>query len=94
MSRVVVDGLSLTLEAIERAATNPETELALDPEALARDTPEMQKMQVYAMSLMGIDLDNQNEAQYLHQLASAMNLDQRTVNAIHNKFGAPELYRT
>ena len=36
MSRVVVDGLSLTLEAIEGAARNPDTELELDSEALRR----------------------------------------------------------
>ncbi len=50
------------------------------------------EQQVYAMSVMGIKLDDQNEAQYLHQLASAMGLEQRTVNAIHDKLGAPKIY--
>ncbi|SPH24807.1 hypothetical protein DEA8626_03840 [Defluviimonas aquaemixtae] len=44
------------------------------------------------MSLMAIDLDNRNEAQYLHQLAGAMDLDQRQANNIHSRLGVPALY--
>jgi len=41
---------------------------------------------------MGIDLDNQNEAQYLHQLATTMGLEPQMVNSIHLQLGAPTLY--
>ena len=44
------------------------------------------------MSILGIDLDNQNEAQYLHSLATEMGIDQATSNAIHAKLGVPQLY--
>jgi len=44
------------------------------------------------MSVMGIDLDNQKEAQYLHELATAMGMGQQDVNHIHNQLGVPALY--
>lgn len=64
----------------------------LDPEGLARKVPQGLEGQVYMMSLMAIDLDNRNEAQYLHQLASAMGLNKQVVNQIHAQVGAPALY--
>jgi uncharacterized membrane protein YebE (DUF533 family) len=48
--------------------------------------------QVYLISLMAIDLDSRAEAQYLHDLASALALDQSMVNAIHQDAGLPALY--
>jgi uncharacterized membrane protein YebE (DUF533 family) len=48
--------------------------------------------QVYLMSLMAIDLDSQAEAQYLHDLATALGLDQTLVNQIHDQAGAQRLY--
>ena len=70
------------------------TELAapVDVEALAAQTPEAQKTQVYAMSLMTIRVDSDAEAQYLDQLAAALGLDQQTVNMIHMQMGVQPLY--
>ena len=48
--------------------------------------------QVYAMSIMGIDLDNRNEAQYLHDLATELGIDKRGVNHIHAQLGVPSIY--
>ena len=48
--------------------------------------------QIYAVSVMGINLDNRPEAEYLAELASALGLGPRDVNAIHAKFGIPALY--
>ena len=48
--------------------------------------------QVYMMSLMGIDLDSQKEAQYLHDLATALRLDQAAVNKVHDMLGVQSLY--
>ncbi|MFK7753593.1 MAG: tellurite resistance TerB family protein [Sedimentitalea sp.] len=64
----------------------------VDVAALARDTPDMQKMQVYSMSLMSIRLDTQGEAQYLDGLAKAMGLNQQVVNALHLQMGVQPLY--
>lgn len=64
----------------------------VDPEGLARQVPQGLEAQVYMMSLMAIDLDNRNEANYLHQLATAMGLDKQVVNQIHAQAGAPALY--
>ncbi|MEM8979371.1 MAG: tellurite resistance TerB family protein [Pseudomonadota bacterium] len=76
----------------ERALVQAEMQKPVDADALARNVPNGMEPQVYAMSLMGIDLDNQNEAQYLHQLAQALQLDASTVNNIHDQLGAPKLY--
>lgn len=66
---------------------------AVDISALVRDTPDGAEAQVYLMSVMGIDLDAQDEADYLHQLARALNMTPQMVNAVHTRLGAPLLYR-
>ncbi len=64
----------------------------VDIDALVNATPRGLEEQVYLMSLMAIDLDSQPEAQYLHQLATALGLDQASVNQIHDQAGAQRLY--
>lgn len=64
----------------------------LDIDGLIRDVPNGMEQQVYLMSLMGIQLDNQAEARYLDALAKGMNLSPEICNAIHDKLGAPKLY--
>ncbi|MBO9466838.1 tellurite resistance TerB family protein [Tropicibacter sp. R15_0] len=64
----------------------------VNPEALANDTPEAQRMQVYSASLMTIKVDTQAEAEYLHDLAGAMGLDENTVNMLHMQMGMQPLY--
>ncbi len=64
----------------------------LDPEALAKDTPDAQKTQVYAASLMAITVDTPNEAEYLDRLAKAMGLPETAVNALHMQMGLQPLY--
>ncbi len=76
----------------EAAFVNAALEAPLDVEALAAQVPEGLEAQVYTMSLMAIDLDNQHEANYLHALAQALGLDQSEVNQIHAELGAPALY--
>lgn len=63
-----------------------------DIAGLARDTPDAQKMQVYSMSLMSIRVDTPAEAQYLDQLAAALELDQQVVNMLHVQMGVQPLY--
>ena len=62
-------------------------------QGIARQTPRGMEQQIYMMSVMGIELDEQAEAQYLHQLASALKLPKEQVNAIHAKLGVPAIYR-
>ena len=64
----------------------------VNPQGLANQIPNGMQQQAYAMSLLAIDLDNQNEAQYLDQFAKALSLDAQTVNAIHSQMEEPALY--
>ena len=81
------------VSSAERRFVNDELNKPIDVEGLVRDVPRGLETQVYAMSVMGIDLDNQNEARYLDQLARSLGIDEKTVNAIHAQIGAPDLYR-
>ena len=76
----------------ERDFVQGEMQRRIDVRDLANDVPRGLEQQVYAMSLMGIDLDNQNEAQYLHQLATAMGIAPDAVNHIHDQLGAQRIY--
>ncbi len=64
----------------------------IDIEGLASETPEAMRTQVYSASLMTIRVDTQEEAQYLHGLAKAMELDEPTVNTLHMQMGLQPLY--
>lgn len=64
----------------------------IDVGALAKDTPPAMAMQVYSMSLMPIRVDSVGEAHYLDELASALELNQETVNALHLQMGVKPLY--
>lgn len=72
---------------LERQMSEP-----VDPEALARDTPEGHEIEVYTASVIAIEPDNRAEAEYLDRLARAMGLEQRVVNQIHEAQGKPPLY--
>ena len=76
----------------EMAFINEQFNAPVDPKALARSIPQGMEQQAYAMSLLAIDLDNKNEANYLHTFAQGLNLDQQTVNAIHSQMDEPALY--
>jgi uncharacterized membrane protein YebE (DUF533 family) len=81
------------LEPDEVAFVNRELAAPIDVGELARDVPRGAEHQVYAMSVMGIDLDTQQEARYLQELASALDLDPGTVNAVHDRLGEPKIFR-
>lgn len=76
----------------ERDFVNAELAAPIDVNGLADQVPNGMEAQVYAMSVMGIDLDNRNEAQYLHDFATALGLDKRGVNHIHAQLGVPSIY--
>ena len=64
----------------------------LDTPALVAQVPPGLERQVYTMSVLAIDLDNQAEADYLNTLAKALNIPAKDVNAIHAELGVTELY--
>ena len=76
----------------ERTFVNAELAARLDIEGLAKQIPQGMEAQAYMMSLMAINLDNKNEAQYLHGFAQALDLEKDQVNAIHDHVNAPRLY--
>ncbi|THH38426.1 tellurite resistance TerB family protein [Aliishimia ponticola] len=89
----LIERLGGDVDASERAFVEQELAKPVDVDALVQDTPKALAPQVYAMSLLGIDLDTQPEAQYLHQLAQGFGLDAATVNAVHEQMGVPALYQ-
>jgi uncharacterized membrane protein YebE (DUF533 family) len=64
----------------------------LDVESFARSVPKGLEQQIYAMSLTSIELDTQNEAQYLGKLAQGLNIDPNLCNQIHDHVGAPKIF--
>lgn len=65
----------------------------LDSAGFASSIPKGLEQQIYAISLTSIDLDSQNEAQYLGQLAQGMGMDPQLCNQIHDQFGAPKIFK-
>ena len=81
------------LDRAELDFVNSELAKPVDVAALVRDVPRAAAGQVYMMSVMGIDLDTNKEAKYLHELSRALGLKPDMVNAIHDRMGEPRLYR-
>jgi len=71
---------------------NTEISSPLNISDFARSVPRGMENQVYAMSLMAIDLDSQAEARYLHQLGQAMGMKPEIINQVHRQLGAQVLY--
>ncbi len=76
----------------DMAFVNRELAAPVDVQGLVKQVPKGLESQIYAVSVMGINLDSQKEAEYLAGLASALGLGPRDVNAMHAKFGIPALY--
>lgn len=76
----------------ERAFVERAMDAPVDVGALVQAVPRGMGPQVYAMSLVAIDLDSQTEAKYLDALARGLGLDPSAVNAIHARMGEPPLY--
>ncbi|MGB3316313.1 MAG: DUF533 domain-containing protein [Albidovulum sp.] len=76
----------------ERRFVEAELRAPVDVRGLAGQVPRGLEAQVYTMSIMGIDLDNQKEAEYLHELATALRIDRQQVNHIHARLGVPAIY--
>ncbi|MCA0994693.1 MULTISPECIES: DUF533 domain-containing protein [Roseobacteraceae] len=88
----LMDTLGEDASAEDIAFLKAQLAAKVDPEALAKDTPDAQKTQVYSASLMTITVDTQKEAEYLDRLAKAMGLPETAVNALHMQMGLQPLY--
>ncbi|MCT4553822.1 MAG: tellurite resistance TerB family protein [Pelagimonas sp.] len=88
----ILETLGADADAADIAFVQAQLAAPVDTGALAEDTPDAQKLQVYGASLMTIRVDTQAEAEYLDQLARALDLDEPTVNAIHMQMGLQPLY--
>ena len=51
------------------------------------------EQQVYGVSLMAMDLDEQKEANYLAELAQGLRLAPELCNSIHEQFNAPKIFK-
>lgn len=88
----IVDKLG-DVSAAERDFVNAELQKPVDVRGLANAVPRGMEPQIYMMSVLGIDLDAQEEAQYLHDLASEMGISKEQVNHIHDQMGVRRIYR-
>ena len=79
------------LDPDERRFVDEEMMSPADPEALARDVPEGLERQIYAVSLMAIDVDHPAEVDHLRRLAAALRLDDQEVRTIHEEVGVEDL---
>lgn len=80
------------LDDDERQFIRDQMAAPVDPRVLAREVPKGLEQQVYMMSLMAIDFDNEREAHYLHDLAEALGISRQQTNAIHQQVGVQDLY--
>ena len=76
----------------EVAFVKSEMAKPLDVDGFIRSVPKGLEQQVYVMSLLGIDLDSKEEAQYLDRLANGLGISNQVSNQIHEKVGVPTLY--
>lgn len=74
-------------EFVAREAAAP-----LDVDGLVREVPDQQTAaQVYAASLLAIDVDTPAEKAYLRELAAKLGLDDQVVANLHDVLGAPAI---
>lgn len=71
---------------------NDEINKPLDVAGFIASVPPAMAQQVYLMSILAIDLDSKEEAQYLDQLVKGFGMTEQQSNDIHAKLGVPTLY--
>lgn len=79
------------LDADEQQFIREQMAAPVDAAALARDVPRGLEAQVYLMSLLAIELEDEAERRYLRDLASHLRLDAARVDALHRQVGAAPL---
>jgi len=65
----------------------------LNVREIAWDTPLGMEEQVYVLSLIAMDLDENKEAEYLADLAHGLRLQPDRCNELHRQYNAPTIFR-
>jgi uncharacterized membrane protein YebE (DUF533 family) len=76
----------------EAALVQAEMKAPVDVDGLAGQVPRGMEPQIYAMSVIAINLDSHAEAKYLHQLAHGLGLSVEALNDVHAQLGVPSFY--
>jgi len=76
----------------EVAFLKNELQQPLDIAGFVQQVPQQLAPQVYAMSVMAIEIDTQEEAGYLGKLAQGLGLNGEVCNQIHQELGAPQIF--
>lgn len=76
----------------EKSFIQAEMSKGCDVNAFIHTVPRGIEEEVYGVSLMAIQLDNQKEAAYLDALAKGLRITPEQSNAIHDRLGAQRLY--
>ncbi len=87
ITKHLADASAEDIEFVKRELNSP-----LDTKGFINEVPRGMEEQIYFMSLLAIDLDTNEEAHYLDQLAKGLNISHDTCNQIHAKVGAPAIY--
>lgn len=88
----IISKLGGDLSQAETDFLKQEFQAPIDVASFAKSVPQGLEQQIYAISLTSIELDTQNEAQYLAQLGQALNLQPQALNQIHEQLGAPVIF--
>lgn len=88
----IIGGLGSEVTEAEVNFVQREFNAPLNVQQFASEVPRGMEAQVYMLSLTSIDLDSQNEAQYLGSLARELQLDPQLCNQIHDQVGAPKIF--
>ncbi len=64
----------------------------LNVQEFVQSIPRGMEQQIYAVSLMAIDLDTNKEARYLGELADGLGIQHQLANQIHDQLGAPQIF--
>jgi len=64
----------------------------LDVTKFVNSVPRGMEEQIYAVSLMSIDLDKNSEARYLIELAKGLRIQPETANKLHEKLHVPKVF--
>lgn len=87
MGKISEDGVT----SAEKQMVMDELMRPLDLASLVAEVPnEAVASQLYAASLLAIEIDTPEEVNYLRQLAASLNLDPGTVARLHELTGAPQ----
>ena len=88
----ILESLGSDVSQDEIAFVQREFEAPLDVQSYAQSVPRELAGQVYLLSLTSIELDSQNEAQYLGQLAQGLGIDPQVCNQIHDQVGVQKIF--